>query len=98
MSHRKSAAKAKPHRQPQASPSKVFASDIQDLKYLFLIERLKASRGEADYTSLSKRATNLINAIRTRHDQLYRTDSASPKPKRLKLSKSELIADPLFYL
>jgi hypothetical protein len=77
-----------------APKPKIFSEEITELKYLFLIERIKFGRGETTYEVLHEKADALLQAIEVRQTQIFGGNTR----RRMKLCAAELIANPFFYL
>jgi hypothetical protein len=71
---------------------KVFREEILELKYQFFVARQRFASGEITAEKLHEHAEKLIEAIRMRRTQLL----GNARWYRLKLSASELIANPFF--
>lgn len=81
-------------RKRKAAKPRVFLEDINEQKYLFLVERMKFARGETSYDALHEKAEILLNTIETRARQAF----ADGKRRRIKVCAAELIAMPFIHL
>ncbi|NTV46593.1 MAG: hypothetical protein HGB11_08775 [Chlorobiales bacterium] len=81
-------------RKRKAVKPKIFLEDINEQKYLFLVERMKFARGETSYDAVHEKAESLLEAIETRARQVF----ADGKRRRLKVCAAELIAMPFIHL
>lgn len=81
-------------RKKGAPKPKIFSDEIAELKYLFLIERLKFARGETTYEQLHEKADSLLEALELRQKQIFGRNYLN----RMKLCAAELIANPFFCL